>query len=42
MARSSVALELYRTGDGVLVASSNRNVQGVTVPAALWMVWLPR
>jgi len=38
---SSIALELYRVGDGVLVASSNRNVQGVTVPEywADWLAW---
>jgi len=36
---SSIALELYRVTDKTLVASSDRNVQGVTVPED-WAGWL--
>jgi Domain of unknown function (DUF4823) len=36
---SSLALELYRVKDGAMVGSSNRSVQGVTVPED-WVSWL--
>jgi len=36
---SSIALELYQVTDKTLVASSDRNVQGVTVPED-WAGWL--
>ena len=36
---SSLALELYRVSDGTMVGSSNRVVEGVTVPED-WIPWL--